>query len=148
MSTKDKNILVAIYGSESSKKTVQYIADLLNGISRYRFILVSFIPLAETENILSKTFYMIRDMSARIGVLFSYGKILMDRGFSWRKIKLKLMPLNGSLAKCIIKEQHKNNCSTIVVGRRGISRKEEFLYGSTSSDLLHIPKNCSVWVVG
>jgi hypothetical protein len=37
--------------------------------------------------------------------------------------------------------------STVVVGRRGITRKEEFLFGSTSSKILREAKDCSIWVI-
>ena len=36
---------------------------------------------------------------------------------------------------------------TVVIGRRGISKKEEFMFGSTSTKILHIAKDCSIWVI-
>jgi nucleotide-binding universal stress UspA family protein len=36
---------------------------------------------------------------------------------------------------------------TIVVGRQGLSRKEEFLFGSVSSKIVSHARNCAVWVV-
>jgi nucleotide-binding universal stress UspA family protein len=38
-------------------------------------------------------------------------------------------------------------CGTVVIGRRGISRKEEFIFGSTSNKILHTARDCSVWVI-
>jgi len=52
-----------------------------------------------------------------------------------------------SLAECILDEQRRLSCGTVVIGRRGISRKEEFMFGSTSSKILHTAKDCSVWVI-
>ena len=41
----------------------------------------------------------------------------------------------------------KDKCSTIVVGRQGLSRSEEFLFGSVSSKIVNHARNCTVWVV-
>jgi nucleotide-binding universal stress UspA family protein len=37
---------------------------------------------------------------------------------------------------------------TIVVGRRGISKAEQFLFGSVSNKIVQNAKDCTVWVVG
>jgi nucleotide-binding universal stress UspA family protein len=34
-----------------------------------------------------------------------------------------------------------------VVGRQGLSRSEEFLFGSVSSKIVNHARNCTVWVV-
>jgi nucleotide-binding universal stress UspA family protein len=52
-----------------------------------------------------------------------------------------------SVADCIIDVQQRLRCCTIVMGRRGISKKEEFLFGSTSNKIMHSGKNCAVWVI-
>lgn len=36
---------------------------------------------------------------------------------------------------------------TVVVGRRGVSKAEEFLFGSVSNKIIHSVKNSTVWVV-
>jgi hypothetical protein len=38
-------------------------------------------------------------------------------------------------------------CGTVVIGRRGISKKEEFLFESTSNKIIHTAKDCAVWVI-
>jgi len=38
-------------------------------------------------------------------------------------------------------------CCTIVIGRRGISKKEEFIFGSTSNKIIHEAKKCAVLVI-
>jgi nucleotide-binding universal stress UspA family protein len=34
-----------------------------------------------------------------------------------------------------------------VVGRRGVSKRQEFLFGSVSSKVVRDAKNCAVWVI-
>jgi len=41
----------------------------------------------------------------------------------------------------------KMKCSTIVLGRQGLSRSEEFLFGSVSSKIVNHARDCTVWVV-
>jgi Universal stress protein family. len=36
---------------------------------------------------------------------------------------------------------------TVVIGRRGVSKAEEFLFGSVSTKVMHLAKDCAVWVV-
>ncbi len=53
-----------------------------------------------------------------------------------------------SIAETILDELRERSAGTLVVGRRGITKKEEFIYGSTSSKLLHAQKNsAAMWVV-
>jgi nucleotide-binding universal stress UspA family protein len=47
----------------------------------------------------------------------------------------------------ILEEQEKLRCCIVVVGRRGLSHNEEFVFGSTSSKILHNAKNCAVMVI-
>ncbi|MBI5606568.1 MAG: universal stress protein [Deltaproteobacteria bacterium] len=52
-----------------------------------------------------------------------------------------------SMAECILSERDETGYSTIVVGRQGLSRSEEFLLGSISSMIVSRARNCTVWVV-
>jgi nucleotide-binding universal stress UspA family protein len=51
------------------------------------------------------------------------------------------------MAECIIAEQEILEYGTIVVGRKGMSRKEEVLFGSVSSKLVKIARDCAIWVI-
>ena len=51
------------------------------------------------------------------------------------------------MAKCILLEHDETGYSTIVVGRQGLSRSEEFLFGSISSKIVNHARKCTVWVV-
>jgi len=51
------------------------------------------------------------------------------------------------MAECILSEWEARSYSTIAVGRQGLSRKEEFLFGSISSKIVNHARDCTVWVV-
>ena len=51
------------------------------------------------------------------------------------------------VAACILAERDETEYGTLVVGRQGLSRSEEFLFGSISSKIVSHARNCTVWVV-
>jgi len=52
-----------------------------------------------------------------------------------------------SIALEILDYARAGDYGTVAVGRRGVSKAEEFLFGSVSSKIVHNAKNCTVWVV-
>jgi nucleotide-binding universal stress UspA family protein len=52
-----------------------------------------------------------------------------------------------SISDLILHEQQEGGYGTLVVGRRGVSKKEEFLFGSVSSRVVRDAKHCAVWVI-
>jgi nucleotide-binding universal stress UspA family protein len=81
-------------------------------------------------------------------MLNDYRRILIQAGFDARDVLVR-SPLRycPSMAECILAERDDTAYDTLVVGRQGISRSEEFLFGSVSSKIVNHAKNCTVWVV-
>lgn len=52
-----------------------------------------------------------------------------------------------SIAQEILAVLKEERFGTVVVGRRGVSKAEEFLFGSVSNKIIHHAKDCTVWVV-
>lgn len=52
-----------------------------------------------------------------------------------------------SVAQEIMDTADRDDFGTVVVGRRGVSKAEEFLFGSVSNKIIHSARNCTVWVV-
>jgi nucleotide-binding universal stress UspA family protein len=80
-------------------------------------------------------------------LLAAYREILLSAGFSEEAVKtrstIKYCP---SLAECILQERPAD-FGTLVVGRKGRTRTEEFLFGSVSSKIVDHTKEATVWVV-
>ena len=77
-------------------------------------------------------------------MMAGYRDILLDAGFAPDKVLVEIKVTRGpSVPDCIIAELEVLKCCTVVVGRRGISKKEEFIFGSTSNKILHEAKNCA-----
>ncbi len=81
-------------------------------------------------------------------ILAKYKEILLGAGFQENQVELRLIIRQcESIGDAILEEQEKLRCCIVVVGRRGLSHNEEFIFGSTSNKILHHAKNCAVMVV-
>jgi nucleotide-binding universal stress UspA family protein len=81
-------------------------------------------------------------------MLEDYSQILIQRGFDRSAVSVRsTLRYCPSMAQCILEERDETEYSTVVVGRKGLSRSEEFLFGSVSSKIVNYARNCTVWVV-
>jgi nucleotide-binding universal stress UspA family protein len=73
---------------------------------------------------------------------------LEQAGLKGDQINTKIVSGAASRAKAIVEEAKNEGYGTIVVGRRGLSRVEEFFMGRVSSKVIQLAKEMAVWVVG
>jgi nucleotide-binding universal stress UspA family protein len=52
-----------------------------------------------------------------------------------------------SRAAAVVEEAKKGGYGTIVVGRRGLSKVEEFVMGRVSNKVLQLAKQAAIWVM-
>lgn len=149
--TFNKNILIAVDDSENARREVSYVTQLLAGVKGFKILILHvisqpeedyFSTSAEKESWLS-TYQLKVDV-----MLEDYRQILIREGFDPDDISVQsTLRYCPSLSECILAEQDKTQSSTIVGGRQGLSRREEFLFGSVSSKIVNHARNCTVWVV-
>jgi nucleotide-binding universal stress UspA family protein len=149
--TFNKNILIAVDDSENARRAVSYVSQLLSGVKGFKILILHvisqpeedyFSTSAEKESWLS-TYQLKVDV-----MLEDYRQILIREGFDPDDISVQsTLRYCPSLSECILAEQDKTQSSTIVGGRQGLSRREEFLFGSVSSKIVNHARNCTVWVV-
>ena len=148
---KDKHLLVAIDQSDSSRRAVLYVADFLGGFPGFQVTLLSIIPEPEEDffNSEDERASWIRERTRESErMLENYREILIQAGFPSEKVGIRSCVGNvKSLSEAILDMRCDLTCCTVVVGRHHKSKTEEFLFGSTSSKLIHEAKNCAVWVV-
>ena len=147
----ERHLLVAVDASENSKRTVMYVADFFGGSQNVFLTILSIIPEPSEDYFASgeQREKWIADQQAEMTrVLDGYKNILLDGGFLESQIDVRLIIRQcTSIGDAIIEEQEKLHCCIVVVGRRGISHNEEFIFGSTSNRILHHATNCAVMVV-
>jgi nucleotide-binding universal stress UspA family protein len=151
MKSQDKHILIAVDESENAKRAVLYVADFLGGFPGFRITLLNIIPEPSEDYFKTEKDRVewIKNQKEKMdNLLEKYRIILIQAGFPEEKVdtKINIKPCS-SIAECILEELDKIKACTVVVGRRGISKKEELIFGSTSNKILHEAKNCSVWVI-
>jgi len=74
-------------------------------------------------------------------------KRLVSAGLDGDRVSTKTIKDAGSRASVVVQEARDAGYGTIVVGRRGISKVEEFFMGSMSHKVVHLAKGMAVWVV-
>lgn len=147
----DRHILVAVDDTDSSKRAVLYVADFLGDAPGFKVTLLSLVPVPEPDHFESdkkRREWIDRHHHTMETLLQRYRKILIQGGFAEEKVAVTVETTESlSIAEAIIEAQERFGSCTVVVGRHGISKQEEFLFGSTSNKLLHMPKNCSLWII-
>jgi nucleotide-binding universal stress UspA family protein len=146
-----RHLLLALGESDDSRRAVMYVADFFGG---YRDLFITLLSiLAEPPEDLftteqARAQWLQAQKRAREALLADYRRILVGAGLAEDRIAIRVTVRHWvSLGDAILEEQEQLNCCIVVVGRRGLSHHEEFLFGSTSSRILHRARRCAVMVV-
>ena len=145
-----KKTLLAIDGSDASWRVVntvcRFLSDAGHEIQLFNVVrgLTPWVPELPDAMIQDRFELARKEMTA----LFSELKEkLVAAGFHADKISEKIVTGELSRAGAIIREATDNGFGAIVVGRRGISKVEEFFLGRVSTKVIHGGRNHTVWVV-
>jgi nucleotide-binding universal stress UspA family protein len=135
-------ILLAMDASKEALRTVDYIGTMMSGSD-------SEVTLFHVVRAID---YLIQDAwetpKKPVEILLNIGmRRLKKAGLSDDQISSKVATGMTSRAKAIVEEAKKGGYGTIVVGRRGHSRVEEFFMGRVSNKVLQLAKKMAVWVV-
>ncbi len=147
----NRNILIAVDASENSRRAVQYVADLLGGIRGFKVSILHVIREPEEDEFAveadKEKWYITQHQEAN-RMLEEYRRILLDADFAPDDVNVRsTLKYCPSMAECILAERDLYEYNTLVVGRKGLSHKEEFLFGSVSGKIVRIARDCTVWVV-
>jgi len=149
--TFNKNILIAVDESENARRAVSYVGQLLGGLPGFKVTVLHVVPEPEDDyfpTAKEKEEWLSKHVQKIEALLEEYRQLLMDKGFDSKDVSVRsTLRYCPSMAECILAERDETRYSTIVVGRQGLSRSEEFLFGSISSKIVNHARNCTVWVV-
>ena len=154
-----KKILLAVDASSASMKAVEFVASLLGGHG-YEICIFHAIPglgaihfdLSEvcTPEIpeLDMPDTCLETFKFKVARLFQDVKSrLITSGFESGKISEKIISGVHSRSEAIVREAEDGGFSTIVVGRRGLSKVEAFFMGRVGHEVVYGGKKFTVWVV-
>ncbi|MEA3230856.1 MAG: universal stress protein [Thermodesulfobacteriota bacterium] len=147
----NKNILIAVDESHNARRAVSYVGQLLGGLIGFKVTILHVLPEPEedyfpTSNEKEKWFTQYGQKVD--AMLEDYQQLLIKKGFASEDVSIRsTVRYCPSMAQCILSERDETAYSTIVLGRQGLSRSEEFLFGSISSKIVNHARMCTVWVV-
>ncbi len=149
--TINKNILIAVDESENSQRAVQYVSQLIGGLKGFKACILHVINEPEEDffpTSAERDEWFSRHKKKIDAMLEDYRQIMIRHGFDPNDVSVRsTLRYCPSMAKCILNERDETEYDTIVVGRQGISRSEEFLFGSISSKIVTHARDCTVWIV-
>ncbi|MCA1906499.1 MAG: universal stress protein [Desulfarculus sp.] len=144
-------ILVGVDDGEASLGAVRYLAAVLGGsnTSKVRLLAVYKPPDPDLEPdpaaLAAQAAERRLALEARLAEAYH---ILVEARLAQENLSTDLVETQGrSIGETIMAEQAAGGYGTVVVGRRGMTKAEEFLFGSVSSNVVHQATDCCVWVV-
>ncbi|MDQ1335969.1 MAG: hypothetical protein QG552_2919 [Thermodesulfobacteriota bacterium] len=149
--TFNKNILIAVDESENARRAVSYVGQLLGGLPGFKVAVLHVVPEPEDDyfpTTAQREEWLAKYVQKIEALLEECRQALIGKGFDPKDVSVRsTLRYCPSMAECILAERDEARYSTIVVGRQGLSRSEEFLFGSISSKIVNHARNCTVWVV-
>ncbi len=158
-----KDFLLGVDDSEASMKVVQYVAKMAKNTDRLIF-LVHIVRALELLTATYDPFFTLdskvewmkrleqehmKEVRDRMGDFFDKAQALLrEAGIRKNNIRCEIVTGSFSRAYSILEEARNRGCSTIFVGRRGMSKVEEFLMGRVSNKVLQMSTDKTVCVVG
>lgn len=145
-------MLIAVDHSENAQRAVGYVVKMAANHPEITVTILNVIrnPEASTEPDPEKRAAILGERKEKGEALVSgFAKILANAGLPENRIRTKVIAFAAPqvAADAILAEKHQGGYETVVVGRRGVSRKEEFMFGSTSARVVRESGPQAVWVV-
>jgi nucleotide-binding universal stress UspA family protein len=138
-------ILVALDASEEAIRLVDYVGSIVEG-SNWKVTL--FHVIRGFGDLKTEAQAKLRQAEQVIVDVFEQSTARLEKaGLKSDLITAKTVTGVASRAKAIVEEAKKGGYGTIVLGRRGLSRIEEFYMGRVSNKVMQLAKEMAVWVV-
>ena len=147
-----KNILIAVDDTPTSDKGLKYAGNIIGKLEDIQVCLLHIYPepppnyyssggsLADYKQQRQEEATMLFDRTTAMLTGFGIQEDAIRRNVR--------MAEQATISQTILAIQEVGKFGTIVVGKRGLSKAEEFLFGSISNALVHHTRDCTVWVVG
>lgn len=151
MAIKEK-FLIAVDETETSMQALHYVARMVSALQNISICLLHVYPepppdyyqkggtlssYKEQQNSKAERVFT-QAISLLTGAGISKGQISTDNRFTEGK----------TISEELLAVRSEGDFGTVVVGKRGVSRTEEFLFGSISNTLAQHSVNFTTWIVG
>ncbi len=147
-----KKILIAVDNTPTSDKGLQYAGKIIGNLPGVDVCLLHVYPEPPPDYYnsgKSLADYTSQREAEADTLVQRCRQMLTEAGIDPESIAGDVrMAEEKTISETILEVQQQGEYGTIVVGRRGVSKAEEFLFGSISNALVHHSRDCTVWVVG
>jgi nucleotide-binding universal stress UspA family protein len=133
-------VLIALDGSEGAMHALDFAISIFAGCARCDVILAHVIR-SEDKSFIAKHREKI------LPVLNMSKSQLLNRGFRPGHITTKIITGVESRAGALVRMADEGGYGTIVLGRRGISKRREFFMGRVSNKVIQLGRTKAVWVI-
>ncbi len=155
-------LLLSVDASEGAMQAVAHVSEILKdsppcevtlfhavrGVDTFLQGFGEAFALAYEREWIERTEKELEQTAKEIEPLLEAAKSRMvESGIDPNMVKIKISKGVGSRAGAIMDEAEQGGYSTIVVGRRGLSKIQEFLIGRVSNKVVQLAKDQTVWVV-
>ncbi len=148
METQNNSILVAINDSVSSRAVVDFLAHMSLCPETWTISLLHFFRKpSSSEVLMGKKFTA--DQPARLTKILENARDkLVESGFLPEKIEMELVNKQyETIADGIIDQANKRKSSMVIIGRKKMSKAEEFVMGDISVKVIRALEGAAVLVV-
>jgi nucleotide-binding universal stress UspA family protein len=144
-------ILVGVDEGEASLSAVRYLAAVLGGSNTSKVRLLAVFKAPDPDLVPDAGERREQAAERRLTLenrLAQAYHELVEAGLPQDNVSTELLEAQGrTVGEAIMAAQAEGGYGTVVVGRRGLSKTEEFLFGSVSNTVVHRATDCCVWVV-
>ncbi|MGB3222438.1 MAG: universal stress protein [Desulforhopalus sp.] len=146
------NFLIAVDEMESSLRAVRYVGQLAGSIDKVSICLLHVYPVPPPDfelkgGILEN--YQAQRVTRAENIFDRCLEILTDAEFNSETIQcITRMAEGKTISDTVLEVQRTGNFGTVVTGKRGVSKAEEFLFGSISNALARHCNHFTTWIVG
>ncbi len=147
-----ETILLAMDESENAIRAAQYVGRII-GSSRKNFqVTLTHVLVRPSADLFEEPGGALKyeqEAKRKMEAVFAKASgVLTGAGLSSEAVRNKFIVTDEpGIAQGLLAEQKAGRYGTVVVGRRGVTKAEEFLFGSVSNKIIHHAKDCAVWVV-
>jgi len=149
--TQERKMLVAVDSTPTARKALGYVVDICRHLPGCSLCLLHVYPAPPPNYYTgggSLDSYRQEKAAAAERIFAEAGEVLREAGLAATAVSsLCRMADHATISQAILAVQAEGGYDTVVVGKRGISKAEEFLFGSISSDLVHHARNFTLWIV-
>jgi nucleotide-binding universal stress UspA family protein len=144
-------MLVAIDGEAASLKALRYVGNITSHLSELYLCLLHVYPPPPPDyyNLGGSLDEYQADQEKRIQSIFTKAAAVLAEFNVTERVEYRVeMAERGTISETVLKIVRDGDFGTVVVGKRGVSRAEEFLFGSISNSLAQHSKDFCAWIVG